>query len=313
LSRGLSICRHDDVVTRVAKQSTCLELLAKSESAEVSRQTVEAGRHFYLYASNEWEGFEFIYILSGSLSIESASNEVVEQSPVVLKQGDYIYHNGLLEKVYCRVDEAVELLLFSSAPGFDLACETVVDIAAMWRLVEEKDEAMQGHCNRIERWAVLVGERLGLTGRQMIDISFGAGFHDVGKVKLPIDILNKEDELTDAERNEMKRHTDYGAEILLEKGFLCGAAEIVRGHHEHIDGTGYPQGLVGEEIPIGARIVAVVDAYDAMTSVRPRHKVQAQRKAIQELERAAGTRFDPDVVVAFLKVLSEEGESPNGE
>jgi len=282
-----------------------------SGAAEVSRQTIEAGRHFYLYASNEWTGFEFIYILGGSLSIESASNEVVEQSPEVLKQGDYIYHNGLLEKVYCRVDEAVELLLFSSVPGFDLACDGVVDIAAMARSVEEKDAAMQGHCNRIGRWAVLVGERLGLAGKQMIDISYGASLHDVGKVKLPTEILKKEDELTAAEWNEMKRHTDYGAEILLEKDFLCGAAEIVRGHHEHIDGTGYPQGLVGEEIPIGARIVAVVDAYDAMTSVRPYHKAQAQRKAIEELRRSAGTHFDPDVVNAFLKVIGEEGEQSN--
>ena len=298
---GLFIGRSgDDAEDRFSKRSTTLELLASNGSLEVTRQRVEAGKHFYLFATDEWSGFEFIFLHAGRLALEDGDETVS------LKAGDYMYHNGLPEKVYFRVEENVEMLMVSSKPSFHLARGDMQEMMSLARSVEEKDQTTEGHCTRIERLAVLTGERLGLPGAHLIDVSFGAYLHDIGKVRVPDEILNKAATLTDEEWDEMRRHTDYGAEMLREKEFLHGAAEIVRSHHERYDGGGYPRGLKGEEIPIGARVVAVVDTFDAITSARPYQKAQAKRKAIEELKRHSGTQFDPRVVRAFLEVIGDD-------
>jgi putative nucleotidyltransferase with HDIG domain len=154
--------------------------------------------------------------------------------------------------------------------------------------------------------AIRTGERLGLPGQRLIDLSYGAYLHDVGKVRVPVGILNKPGRLTDEEWVEMRRHPEYGAEMLREKNFLRAAAQIVVSHHENYDGSGYPHGLRGEEIPMEARVVSVVDAYDAITSERPYQVAGAKSKAVQELRLNAGTQFDPRVVRAFLSVIGED-------
>ena len=305
---GLTIRHRDDAVERVEKRSTTLDLLAKSGPVEVSRQRIQAGRHFYLYASDEWTGFELIYVLEGCLTIDRADDAESDEEPVLLRAGDYMYHNGLPRKVYFRACEEVELLLVSSAPSFDLARDGVEDMAAMARSVEEKDAATQGHCRRLVHMAIQTGEMLGLHGQSLIDLSYAAYLHDIGKLRVPSSILGKEDLLTEEEWAEMKRHPEHGADMLGEKDFVGGAAEIVKTHHERFDGFGYPDGLRAEGIPIGARIIAVVDTYDAITSTRPYQRAEAKREAIAELKKNAGTQFDPEVVEAFIQVVSEDSE-----
>jgi len=303
---GLTVGRRGNAIDSVEKRSTTLELLARSGPIEVVRQWIEAGRHSFLYASDEWTGFELIYILEGTITLDCDPDRVDPAEPIVLQAGDYMYHNGLPRKVYFRAEDTVEILLFSSAPGFDMARNGVAEMREMARSVEEKDAATEGHCDRLGRLAIRTGEQLNLDAQLMIDLSYAAYLHDIGKVKVPDSILGKEDELTDGEWDEMKRHPDYGAEMLAEKDFLGGAAEIVRAHHERYDGSGYPRGLKGQDIPIGARIIAVVDTYDAITSARPYQKAQAKEEAIGELKRGAGTQFDPTVVEAFLGIIGAE-------
>lgn len=303
---GLTIRRRGDAVDRVEKRSTTVELLAKHGSLEIARQRVEAGRHFYLYASDEWTGFELLYILNGSLAIEPEDGVGASKEAVVLSSGDLIYHNGLPEKVYFRAAEEVELLFVSSSPSFDMARNGVEEMTALAQSVDEKDHATDGHCYRLERLAIKTGEGMGLLGQSLIDLSYAAYLHDIGKLQVPDEILGKQGLLTDEEWEQMKRHPDHGAEMLREKGFLGGAAEIVRAHHERFDGSGYPRGLKGEEIPIGARIIAVVDTYDAITSVRPYQAAQVKEEAIKELTNGAGTQFDPRVVETFIEVLGRD-------
>jgi len=306
---GLTIRRRDDAVERVEKRSTTLELLAQNGSLEVSRQRIEEGRHFYLYASDEWTGFEFIYVLEGVLSIENEEDVKNGEESVLLRHGDYLYHNGLPNKVYFRAVEEIEVLLVSSAPSFDMASDRVEEMAAIARSVEEKDETTQGHCRRLVRLAIRTGEKLGLGGQPLIDLSYAAYLHDIGKVKVPDEILNKGEDLSSEEWAEMRRHPIYGAEMLREKDFLLGAAEIVRAHHERYDGSGYPRGLKADEIPIGARIVAVVDTYDAMMSQRTyQQEPLSKSEAVEELRKHAGTQFDPTVVEAFIEVIGGDGE-----
>ena len=302
MTEELKIRRKTDPLDRVEKRSAVVELLASAGSIEVTRHEIEAGRHIWLYASDEWSGFELVYILQGTIALEGREDHAVTLGP-----GDYLYHHGLPEKEFFRAETDIEILLITNAPSFHLMRTELEGMMSLVVSVEEKDPATDGHCGRIERLAIQTGERVGLAGQELINLSYAAYLHDIGKTEVPDAILNKEAELTAAEWEEMKRHPDYGAEILTEKDFLRGAAGIVQAHHERYDGSGYPRGIKGEEIPIGARVVAVVDTYDAMTSVRPYQRAQAKREAIEELKKNAGTQFDPRVVRAFIEVIGGDG------
>ncbi len=302
----LTIVHRGDTVERAVKRGTTLELLASCDGIEVTRQSVATGRHFFLYAADEWIGFELLYVLEGRLAVEPEAGVGNGEEAIYLSAGDYLYHNGLPKKVYFRVEERAEFLMINSAPSFDLMKDRVRDMVEMARSVEKKDHATDGHCLRLEKLAIKTGEKLGLLGQALIDISYASYLHDLGKIKLPGEILGKEDPLTDGEWEQMKRHPDLGAEMLREKDFLHGAARIVRAHHERFDGSGYPLGLKGDEIPIGARVIAVVDAYDAMTSARPYKEAQDSQAAIEEITRAAGKEFDPRVVDVFIEVVGAE-------
>lgn len=300
--KGLTIGHREDAKDQISKRSTTLELLASSGSLEVTRQRIKAGKHFYLFATDAWSGFEFMYVLSGNLTLENG-----EHGDIPLGAGEYVYHNGLPEKAYFRVETDVEVLMVSSAPSFHLIRDDMQEMMTLARSVGEKDHYTEGHCTRLEQLAAQTGERLGLSGEELINLSFAAYLHDIGKVKVTDEVLNKGNSLSDAEWAEMREHPIYGAKILAEKGFLKGAAEIVRAHHETFDGSGYPDRLKGEEIPIGARVIAVVDAYDAMTSERPYEPALSKQEAITELTAQEGTQFDSRVVRAFIEVIGGDG------
>jgi len=287
---------------RVERKSTALELLAQHGATEVTWHRIVAEKHFYLDEASEWSGFEFIYILRGTLTWSK------DDEKIRLTKGDYLYHRGLPERAYFRVEEDVELLMVSSPPSYHLVRDELQEMMALARSVDEKDQVTEGHCHRIERLAIRTGERLGLSGQRLIDLSYGAYLHDIGKVRVPDEILNKETSLSDDEWEEMRRHVQHGADMLREKTFLRRAAAIVQGHHEKYDGSGYPDGKRGEEIPLEARIVAVVDAYDAITTERPYQPAQAKEGAVGELRRGEGTQFDPLVVQAFISVIEQEDE-----
>jgi diguanylate cyclase (GGDEF)-like protein len=158
--------------------------------------------------------------------------------------------------------------------------------------------------------AAAVGRRMGMAGEALDEVARAAELHDVGKVAVPDAILEKADELTDDEWSFMRRHTILGERILNGADAMRPIARLVRSTHERFDGTGYPDGLQGEEIPLGARIVAVCDAFAAMTSDRPYRPAVPRARALEELRRAAGSQFDPRVVEAFVAELHERPGHP---
>ena len=180
---------------------------------------------------------------------------------------------------------------------------------ALATALEAKDSYTAQHAHSIAEWAEAVGSRLGLAGRELRDVRYGAVFHDIGKIAIPEAILNKQGPLDAAEREIMERHTLVGEQILAPVDFLAGVRPIVRHEHERWDGRGYPDGLCGEQIPLGARIVLVCDAYHAMTSDRPYRAAMSDADARAELRAGAGTQFDPRVVDSFLAVLDAEIEA----
>ena len=177
---------------------------------------------------------------------------------------------------------------------------------ALAAALEAKDDYTADHARSIADLAVAVGRELDLDEEHLRDLRYGAIFHDIGKIAIPDAILNKPAPLTPEEFEIIKTHPIAGEQILAPVPFLARVRRIVRHDHERWDGTGYPDGLRGPQIPIGARIVFVVDAYHAMTSNRPYRAAMPAAEARAELERHAGTQFDPTVVAAFLRVLDRQ-------
>ena len=157
--------------------------------------------------------------------------------------------------------------------------------------------------NRVGQYARRVGEILGLENETLSMLELAGSLHDVGKDMLSERIVDKPGPLTDAEWEAMRRHPELGEAFAREKGHPEDIADWVRHHHERLDGTGYPDHLEGEDIPMGARIIAVLDAYVGMTSPRPYRTSLPPEEALQELERAAGSHFDAEVVSVFVRLV----------
>jgi putative nucleotidyltransferase with HDIG domain len=169
--------------------------------------------------------------------------------------------------------------------------------------LEAKDSYTAAHADDVADMAVDVARRLGLRNEELQTVRYGALLHDIGKIGVRGEVLNKPGRLTEHEFEEIKQHTVIGAKMLERIPFFAPVQPIVRSAHERWDGNGYPDGLAGEAIPLGARIVCVCDAFHAMTSDRPYGKARSVEEAAAELRRCAGTQFDPRVVDALLETL----------
>lgn len=172
--------------------------------------------------------------------------------------------------------------------------------------IDAKDRYTQEHIQRVKQLAVAIASEMGLVGDDLRAIEVGAALHDIGKIAIPEHILNKPGRLTADEFNLIKRHAEMGARILQPVHFPYPVMGVVRSHHEKWDGSGYPDALKGDQIPLGGRILAVADVYDALTSDRPYRQGWAHDRAAEYLTKEAGTHFDPAVVDAFTRVVRRD-------
>jgi HD-GYP domain-containing protein (c-di-GMP phosphodiesterase class II) len=176
-------------------------------------------------------------------------------------------------------------------------------ISALAIAVEARDTYSRGHLDRVSEYAVRIANKLGLDEHLIKDIKDAAELHDVGKIGISDDILKKASSLTGEEARIMNKHPIIGEAIIKPVRRLSSLCDIVRHHHEWIDGSGYPDGLKGDEISIGAKILCVIDSFDAMTTDRPYRKALSLNEAKAELKRYVGIRYDPKVVEVFLSIL----------
>jgi putative nucleotidyltransferase with HDIG domain len=186
----------------------------------------------------------------------------------------------------------------------DLFLSTIKSIA---EAIDAKDPYTRGHCERIRKYTVLIANNLGLSEKEKRNVEIAALLHDVGKIGVPETVLKKEGRLTEKEWEKIKKHPEIGAQILNSIKQLKEVIPYIRHHQEKFDGTGYPDGLKGREIPLASRIIAVVDSFDAMTSERPyRQNIFSDEMALKEIEIKAGSQFDPRCVQAFFSVYHRE-------
>ncbi len=175
-------------------------------------------------------------------------------------------------------------------------------LEALGGALDLKDAETEGHCQRVTAITISIAQAMQVDPKLLPQIARAAFLHDIGKMAIPDRILRKPGPLTDEERKVMRRHCEIGHSMLVKIPFLREPAEIVLAHQEFYDGTGYPRGLRGEEIPLGARIFAVADTLDAMTSDRPYRRALSVSAAREEIKRCSGTQFDPKVVEVFLSL-----------
>lgn len=216
------------------------------------------------------------------------------------------YQQNLEEMVSARTWELLENKAQVESLYQDLQKSYEETLQALVTALDFRDNETQGHSWRVVQYAMLVSQRMGIQEPELSWIRRGAILHDVGKIGVRDAVLRKPGKLDPDEWDEMRQHPEMGYRMLLHIGFLAPALDIVLCHQERWDGSGYPRGLEGDSIPLGARIFAVVDTFDAMTSDRPYRKARGIEVAREEVRKFSGKQFDPAIADAFLAIDPEQ-------
>jgi diguanylate cyclase (GGDEF)-like protein/putative nucleotidyltransferase with HDIG domain len=216
------------------------------------------------------------------------------------------------EEIYQRLRQfsdslpATEVAGRANEEGPNALPQSVLDtVTSLAYAVDAKDQYTQGHSQKVSAYAALLAEALGLSEAEVEEIRLGAVLHDVGKVGIPEQILNKNGPLNPEEWEIMKTHVTFGSRLLEPLAPLARIRQMVLHHHEFFDGSGYPAAFVGQNIPVGARIITIADSYDTITSDRGYKKGRTAEEALSELERCANTQFDPELVAAFVRAMRQ--------
>ena len=264
-----------------------------------------------------------VVMISGMQTVESAIGALrlgafdYLMKPFDLRQVEAVVKRGLehhdLVVAKQRYENHLEELVEQRTVELDKALNSLEGayrstLKALTAALETRDSETHGHSERVVTYSLRLGREYGLSSEQMKSLEFGSLLHDIGKIGVPDSILRKPAKLTEEEWVRMREHPLHGQQILRGIEFLQGAARVVAQHHEKWDGTGYPLGLRAEDIDINARIFAVADAFDAITSDRVYRRGKSYEAAVQELDDWAGRQFDPKVVEAFHRVPKEDWE-----
>src|SRR5271163_3425291 len=212
-----------------------------------------------------------------------------------LKRENDAYRTNLESLVAARTQQW-KGALSNLQKSYDITLEALGDA------LDLKDAETEFHSKRVTAYTIAIARKMGLSKEEIKTIAYGAFLHDFGKMAIPDEILRKPGKLTDEQMAIMREHCYLGYKIISRIPFLAEAAEIVYAHQEHYDGSGYPRGLKGEEIPLGARIFAIADTLDAITSDRPYRHARSFDAAREEIQRCSGTQFDPRVVKVYLEM-----------
>ena len=264
-----------------------------------------------------WETYREIkkkdfYDEISTIFLTADQNPETEAKCLKMGAADFITKPIVPEVVLRRIEKTLELNEFRrymeravSEKQRELETVSLQAISAIANTIDAKDEDTNGHSIRVADYSRRIAKRMGFSDEDAENVYRAALLHDVGKISIPDNILKKAGRLTDEEYTLIKNHTTAGAEILSAFQTLPYIAAGARYHHERFDGKGYPQGLAGEDIPVIGRILAVADVYDALTSRRCYKEGMAQSDVLHELERNAGTQFDPNIVRIFIQLMTE--------
>jgi len=234
--------------------------------------------------------YDYIFKPFNVVEVESVIKRAIERSNLIRQNRDY--QRNLEEKVKKQTMELIKL--YSGT------------LEAMVLALDLREKETGYHSYRVTEFALTIAKKLDLSESELSVIAKGALLHDIGKIGVPDSILLKPDKLTEKEWAIMKKHPELGYDLLKNIGFLEDSAQIVLHHHEHYDGSGYPVGLMGDQIPLGARIFTIVDSLDAMTSVRVYKDAFSFEESISRIAEASGKQYDPWILEAFMDIGADE-------
>ena len=302
---GLELYRAGSYAETVRSRSGEVGLRVTEPGLELMEGRLEAGERLTILPPN-FDGLtgpesytEVYYVLAGRLRTGAAKAEY-------LGPGDILVARELQEPVIFTVERDVTFLCVTTQPTFHEVSEILRELKGLADEVELKDKGSSDHCKRVRELALQMGRRLGLSDHRLLLLDYSAYLHDVGKVEVPADILLKPGALSAEEWAVIKQHPTHGKKMV-EKTFMHEIGPIIEQHHERFDGGGYPYGLAGDEIRVESYIVAIADAYDAMTNDRPYHAAISKLQAVAEIVRGSNSRYPADVVQAFLDSLDNSG------
>ncbi len=295
-NNNFSICHSGEYIGEAKKHCTDISLLASGDGTEIMKVRINVDRRLSFYAK---EGFEALYVLKGELEWKNGHEQTE------LKAGGYISGQNMSSLIVFSTKTEVELLYISSQPIFDSLRDYTDQLMKLANAIEEKDGYTSGHCDRLQTLSTKTGEYLGLSLERLEALTYAAYLHDMGKAKIPEEILDKKGPLTDEEWEIIKTHPTIGKKMV-ENTAQKKVGIIVEQHHERIDGSGYPHGLKGNDISVEAQIVGIVDTFDAITTERPYRKAQSVEDAIAELISLKDVKFSGHIIDAFLTVLQKE-------
>ncbi len=297
---GFKIGKQSSFLEKVKFNSNEISLLSRGDGIEVLTQTIEKDQLFYVYPSDNPNVLEFYLMLSGEILCEK------DHQKVTLGPQDYFTAKGIKEPIHFQALTNATLLWVVTEPTFVHVSKEIAALMEVVKQVEKKDRYTFMHSDRVANYAVKIAKKLKLNLEQLENLTIASSLHDIGKIHVPEEILNKTSRLTDEEFTIMKKHPVDGAEMV--KGtYFEEIYPIIEQHHERLNGSGYPYGLKGEEIFLEARIIAVSDTFDALTEDRVYRKASNSQFALDELKRLVDTHYDKKVVAAFEEVLKEEG------
>jgi len=243
-------------------------------------------------ARPEWISIPFIFLTARGEKGDVLAGKDMGVEDYLVKP---VTRDELLTAVRARLERSEQLRIAQLQQAYETS------LAVLANAIEVRDQYTRGHVERVMAYALALAEQLGWRGLNPEHLRFGAILHDIGKIHIRETTLSKTEPLTSEEWEEIKKHPLTGAEMIKDIPYLMPAIPVVRYHHERWDGKGYPDGLAGENIPLAARIVAVADSFDAMTTHRPYKNARTPHKAYQEILSGSGSRYDPQVVEAFEK------------
>ncbi|MDK2807870.1 MAG: hypothetical protein PWP24_604 [Clostridiales bacterium] len=228
-------------------------------------------------------------------AIERQNQGIMEKTQEIQQQYEEI--NALYEETQAMNDTLSDL-------SFQLKESYRMTILSLSNAIEANDHYTRGHCERVTEYALALGRALGLSSDQLVTMEYASLLHDVGKIGVPTEVLNKTGHLSQDEIQYIYKHPELGYSIVVKVPFLKECAEILLQHHERYDGSGYPKGIAGTDIRLEARIISIADAFDAMTSSRPyRKQPLTEQEAMEQLLMNKGTQFDPDMVDCFAHIF----------
>lgn len=251
-----------------------------------------------------------IVMMTGHASLETAVEALREGAydylikPFPMEKLLSVLKRGIREQRLARENARLNEELKHTYVGVMMSLATAIDA---------KDRRTQHHSQQVTKYALVISEELKLPQRERQMIGRAASLHDIGKIGIPDPILTKSESLNDEEWAQIKLHPVRGAEMLSPLKFLSEIIPLIRHHHERYRGSGYPDGLKEEGIAQGARIIAVADAFEAMTSERPYRKALSEEEALQEIEAGLGEQFDPQIGELFITTIKNNGKVPKGE